>query len=45
MRGYVTMEAVPPFAVKGKDEPVIAHGLMTIGARRRRSNAESLCRA
>ena len=30
------MEAGPPFAVEGKDESVIAHGLMTIGARHSR---------
>jgi len=35
-RGYVTMEAVPPLAVKGKDDPVIVHRLLALSARRSR---------
>ena len=36
VRGYVTLEAIPPLTVKGKDEPILAHRLLAAGTRRSR---------
>ena len=36
VRGYITLEAMSPFAVKGKEQPVIAHRLLRTGTRRSR---------
>jgi class 3 adenylate cyclase/tetratricopeptide (TPR) repeat protein len=36
VRGYVTLEAMPPLTVKGKDEPIMAHRLLAVGPRRSR---------
>jgi class 3 adenylate cyclase/tetratricopeptide (TPR) repeat protein len=36
VRGYVTLAAMPPLALKGKNEPVVAHLLLAAGTRRSR---------
>ena len=36
VRGYVTLAAMPPLTLKGKNEPVVAHLLLAVGTRRSR---------
>jgi hypothetical protein len=36
----VTVEAMPPLTVKGKDEPIVAHRLLAVGPRRSRLPAD-----
>jgi class 3 adenylate cyclase len=40
VRGYVRVEALPPFAVKGKSDPIMAHRAVGLGTRRSQLEAQ-----